>query len=79
MQIGKIVLLATFVVSVSGCSFSDKYAKNTTDDDEYVYIVDYEKMAKISTANYYSPAFVKTVWVNYPKKRVKKSEIEYLK
>ncbi len=79
MQIGKVILVTAFAVSTSGCSFSDKYAKNAEGDDEYVYIVDYEKMAKISTANYYSPAFVKTVWVNYPKKRVKKSEIEYLK
>ncbi|NVJ67296.1 MAG: hypothetical protein HWE16_12480 [Gammaproteobacteria bacterium] len=70
------ILLIPLALGLSGCSFSDKYANKNMEQDEYVYVIDYEKIGKISTANHYSPAFVKTLWVNYPKKRVKKSELE---
>lgn len=81
VQKSKIVLIGSFAVALSACSLSDKYANkdDATDDDEYVYVIDHEKVVQISRANFYSPSFVKTYWINYPKKRVKKSELEKTK
>lgn len=67
--------VAAFAVLATGCnSTSSRYAA-ASDDDEYVYIVDWEKVRKIEEAARNSNANVDTVWVNYPRKRVKKSEL----
>lgn len=67
--------VTAFAVLATGCnSTSSRYAASS-DDDEYVYVVDWEKVHRIENAARNSNANVDTVWVNYPKKRVKKSEL----
>ncbi len=63
---------------LSACSSTNGYRshKAYSANDEYVQVIDHEKIALVAKANRYSPAFVKTFWVNYPTKRVKKSELE---
>lgn len=67
--------VTAFAVLATGCnSTSSRYAASS-DDDEYVYVVDWEKVHRIENAARNSNANVDAVWVNYPKKRVKKSEL----
>lgn len=47
-----------------------------SDADEYVYIVDYDKVKLIETANRTSHSNVETYWINPPLKRIKRSELE---
>ncbi len=66
--------VAAFAVLATGCnSTSSRYAASS--DDEYVYVIDWQKVQMIEKAAREGNAHVETVWVNYPKKRVKKSEL----
>ncbi len=69
-----ILLIPTFLV-LSSCASSSKYTNSKDGDTEYVYVIDYEKVAKIKAANKKAPWKINTLWVNYPKKKVKKSEL----
>lgn len=76
MKILPLALTVTaFAVLATGCnSTSSRYAASS-DDDEYVYVIDWDKVQRIEEAARNSNANVDTVWVNYPRKRVKKSEL----
>lgn len=66
---------AAFAVLVTGCnSTSSRYAASS-DSDEYVYVVDYDKISKVERAIENSSMNLDTYWVNPPVKRVKKSEL----
>ena len=70
-----VLAFAASTVLVAGCnSTSSRYAASS-DDDEYVYVIDWERVYMIEKAARESNANVDTVWVNYPRKRVKKSEL----
>ncbi|MHC9511143.1 hypothetical protein [Kangiella sp. M94] len=75
MKILPLALTVTaFAVLATGCnSTSSRYAASS--DDEYVYVIDWQKVQMIEKAAREGNAHVETVWVNYPKKRVKKSEL----
>lgn len=75
MKILPLALTVTaFAVLATGCnSTSSRYAASP--DDEYVYVIDWQKVQMIEKAAREGNAHVETVWVNYPKKRVKKSEL----
>ncbi len=79
-SMSKVTLLAicaTVLLGLSACSStSSKYA-NVSDNDKYVYVVDYEKVAAVERAARRSTGSVKTYWLRYPMKKIKKSE--YLK
>lgn len=67
--------VAAFAVLATGCnSTSSRYAA-ASDDDEYVYVVDWDRVNLVEKAAREGNAHVDTVWINYPKKRVKKSEL----
>ena len=67
--------VTAFAVLATGCnSTSSRYAASS-DDDEYVYVIDWQKVYLVEKAAREGNANVDTVWVNYPKKRVKKSEL----
>ncbi|WP_251359498.1 hypothetical protein [Kangiella sp. TOML190] len=74
LLVGVIISLLLMV----GCSSSQRYVANKQPEskEEYVHVIDHEKVARVSLANYYSPSAVRTIWVNPPQKRVKKSELE---
>ncbi|MBD3669119.1 MAG: hypothetical protein HUJ16_14210 [Kangiella sp.] len=76
MKILPLALAATaFAVLATGCnSTSSRYAVSS-DDDEYVYVVDWEKVYLVEKIARDGNANVDTVWINYPRKRVKKSEL----
>lgn len=76
MKILPLALAATaFAVLATGCnSTSSRYAASS-DDDEYVYVVDWEKVYLVEKIARDGNANVDTVWINYPRKRVKKSEL----
>lgn len=76
MKILPLALAATaFAVLATGCnSTSSRYAASS-DDDEYVYVIDWQKVYLVEKAAREGNANVDTVWINYPKKRVKKSEL----
>ncbi|GAA4349660.1 hypothetical protein [Kangiella taiwanensis] len=72
--------VAISAILVVGCSSkSDRDYLVQSSDDEYVYIVDYEKMAYIDEASRTSHSNVDTYWVNPPVKRIKRSELEAMR
>ncbi len=76
MKILPLALAATaFAVLATGCnSTSSRYAASS-DDDEYVYVVDYDKIQRVEKAIQNSAMNLDTYWVNPPVKRVKKSDL----
>ncbi|GAA4363877.1 hypothetical protein [Kangiella marina] len=79
MTIFKTTLVtAVTALLVVGCSSSSRYAVQNESEDEYVYILDYEKIAFIEKATQYSNSNLDMIWVNPPVKRIKRSELEAL-
>lgn len=84
MTILKLAVSACGVImltSLLGCSTTSRsdYAMQSSDKDDYVYILDYERIALIEEANRTSASNVDTVWINPPVKRIKRSELEALR
>lgn len=73
-----LALAATSLVACSTTSEPDYVAKTSAADD-YVYIIDYDKIALIEKASRTSHSNVDTYWVNPPVKRIKRSELEAMK
>ncbi len=71
----KLLILLMPTLVLFSCASSPKYATSKDIDNEYVYVIDYEKIAKIKEANKKSSWKINTLWVNLPKKRIKKSEL----
>jgi len=71
------------LVSLAACSSMTTrdyaVAKQDSADDEYVYILDYEKIALIDEASRTANSHVETYWINPPVKRIKRSELERMK
>ena len=79
----KALIVSGLALCFSGlvaCSTTSErdYMVENSEGDEYVYIVDYEKMALIEGANRESHSNLETVWVNPPVKRIKRSELEQM-
>lgn len=77
----KTCFVAAALVGLVGCntmSERDYMVENSTADD-YVYIVDYEKMALIGEASRTGHSNVDTYWIHPPVKRIKRSEYEKMK
>ena len=76
MKILPLALAATaFAVLATGCnSTSSRYAASS-DDDEYVYVIDWERVYLVEKATRAGSSNVETLWINPPKKKVKKSEL----
>jgi len=73
----KILLTAASAVLIFGCSsMSERDYIVKSSADEYVYIIDYEKVALVEQASKTSLQNVDTYWVNPPVKRIKRSELE---
>ena len=74
----KILLTAASAVLIFGCSSMSErdYIVKSSGDNEYVYIIDYEKVALVEQASKTSLQNVDTYWVNPPVKRIKRSELE---
>lgn len=84
LTVKKALIASGFAFCLSGlvgCSTTSErdYIVENSDDDEYVYILDYEKMAQIQGASDSSHSNLETVWVNPPVKRIKRSELEAMK
>lgn len=81
LAIKKTVVASSLALGIStliGCSAtSDRgYMVESSDADDYVYILDYDRIAKIEAASNTSHSNVETVWINPPVKRIKRSELE---
>lgn len=67
--------VTAFAVLATGCnSTSSRYAASS-DEDKYVYVIDWDKVNQVEKASATGNANVDTIWINYPMKRVKKSEL----
>lgn len=79
----KSLLALVSVAGLAACSSMSTrdYAvtKGDSDDDEYVYILDYEKIALIEEASRTSSSNVETYWVNPPLKRITRAELAKLR
>ena len=77
-KVGLLIAISLGFMALVGCNTTAKhdYLVENAEADDYVYIVDYEKMALIEAASRTSHSSVDTVWVNPPKKRIKRSELE---
>lgn len=79
----KSALALVCMVGLIACSSmpTREYAvtKEASSDDDYVYILDYEKMALINEAGRTSHSNVETYWINPPVKRIKRSELEQMR
>ncbi|RDX36383.1 hypothetical protein DZA50_04790 [Kangiella sp. HD9-110m-PIT-SAG07] len=75
------LIVASAAVFFAGCSSkSDRnYLVKSSAEDDYVFILDYEKMAYIEEASRTSHSNVDTYWVNPPIKRIKRSELEAMR
>ncbi|MRX28305.1 hypothetical protein [Kangiella sp. HZ709] len=68
----------TLIISASllaSCSSSSKYTSAKSSGDDYVYVLDYRKISAVERARLSSAGNLRTVWVNPPVKRIKKSEL----
>ncbi|WP_223669606.1 hypothetical protein [Kangiella shandongensis] len=77
----KTAFAAAALVGLIGCNTMSErdYVVDSSSADDYVYIVDYEKMALIEKANKKSHVGVDTYWIHPPVKRIKRSEYEKMK
>ena len=82
MNITQCALAASLTaLLISGCSVAPQsdYVVENSVEDEYVYVLDREKMAYIEKASRTSHSNVDTYWVNPPVKRIKRSELEAMR
>ena len=72
------LVAAVSTAVIFGCSTTSErdYIVKSSADDEYVYIIDYEKVALVEQARKDSLHNLDTYWVNPPVKRIKRSELE---
>ena len=80
VKVGMVSIITIGFMGLAGCNTTAQhdYLVESSEADDYVYIVDYDKMAVIEAASQSSHSNVDTVWVNPPKKRIKRSELERL-
>ncbi|MEE4246350.1 MAG: hypothetical protein V2I33_13155 [Kangiellaceae bacterium] len=63
-----IIISSLMTLIMTGCA--------STGDSEYVYVVDEERVNYINQAATHSPYDVNVYWVNRPKKKVKRADVE---
>jgi len=74
------VLVVGFLGAV-GCTTKSgsSYLVENSNADDYVYIIDYDKIALIEATGNTSHSNLDTIWVNPPVKRIKRSELDKMK
>lgn len=78
VKVGLLAVIGLGFIGLVGCNTTAQhdYLVKSSEADDYVYIVDYEKMALIEEVSRTSHSNLDTVWVNPPIKRIKRSELE---
>ncbi|GAA0199206.1 hypothetical protein GCM10009123_03180 [Kangiella japonica] len=78
VKVGFLAVIGLGFMALVGCNTTSQndYLVESSDADDYVYVVDYEKMALIEAASRTSHSNLDTVWVNPPIKRIKRSELD---
>ncbi len=73
-----VLALMGSVVILTACSSTARYSSATesSKNDDYVYVIEYEKISRIEHFARNSASNLTTVWVNPPIKRIKRSDLD---